>query len=592
MAPRRLQARRRITAASVIDPRGAANSLPQRGSGSRPWDLYRQVPELRSGVEWLANAVSRAHLYVVEKTPDGPVRVTDPAITGILDELFGTGPGQADMLKRIIFHLEVAGETFLVPYLPDGQRSPTWVVASAQELRSGAGSIEVQVDVNTWAPVIGERMLRIWHPDPVYAWKAESPIVAMESVLHAIIAITSRTTAINESRLAGNGLLGIPDTLTIQAIDGEGNPNTIDRPDFPAALEEAMVEPMRDRGLASSVVPIIFTGPQDGIDGIRHISLASPLDDKAEAQLEQGLRRMAISMALPPEIILGLGDTNHWNSFAIIREAVETSIEPRLDTVTGAFTTGLLRPRLERAGYDPSRYEIAADLSDLVVPPDRSEPAERARQQGLLTDEAWAGYLGFEKSDMPTGQEKERILLERVLFANPDSAPWILPKLGITLPGYTLTGPAPQTPSPEESPAVTAPSGDGTTQPIGEDPGDPGVPKEKISASVDVETALLDTVEAVVLGALSHAGAHLAKAAGIDPAQVPVDQIHTVIPMTEDLKKAALDGACGPWADSTPGAVPLVTAYLGALFDDQTPHSRDLLRETLTRVGEQLPEAA
>lgn len=594
----------RLTASSVLDPRGVAGIIPVRGPGSRPWELYRKVPELRAGIEWMSNAISRADLHVYRQTTQGLELVDDPEITGILSEMIDTGPSQSDMLKRMVFHLEATGETFLVPHRRNGEL--IWSVASNQEVRSLGDTLQLQVDTQTWEDVDGSKVIRIWHPDPQFGWLAESPILAMESILLEIIAITARTIAVNESRLAGNGLLAFPDTLNVVQAASEGSPNPIIKTrDFITAMEEAMVAPMTDRGLVSSVVPIMFTGPKDDIDAIKRIEFSSKLDERATEQMEQALRRMAISMALPPEIVLGLGETNHWNSFAIIREAIQTAVEPRLDVITSAITESYLRPRLAAMGENPDEYLVGGDVNDLVVPPDRSEAAATARAQGLLTDEAWARYQGFEESDIPTGKERDRITLERVLFAHPEFAPWILPALDIDVPGLTTTEPAPLTdptaPSSGDDEPPTEDVGTETgpvpvpgqrTEP--EAPNNEGAPTQ-LAAGVDtdLESTVVTAVESAVLHVLERSNNRILRGKRSHNREtdgIPIIDIHTRIPVTVDMKAHALKGAYTTYEQNMPSIVPIVDQYVNYLYDHGLPHSRDLLTETLRDLADHWPE--
>lgn len=596
----------RLTASAVLDPRGLAGIIPVRGPGSRPWDLYRKVPELRAGIEWMSNAISRADLHVYKRTINGLELVEDPKITDVLAEMIDTGPSQSDMLKRMVFHLEATGESYLVPHRRNGEL--IWTVASNEEVRSLGDTTQLQVDIQTWVDVDGAKVIRIWHPDPQFGWFAESPIMAMESILLQIIAINARSIAVNESRLAGNGVIAFPDTLSVVQPASEGSANPIVKTkDFINAFEEAMVAPMTDRGLVSSVVPLLISGPADAIDKIKHIKLSSDLDQRSTEQMEQALRRMAISMALPPEIILGLGETNHWNSFAIVREAIQTAVEPRLDAICSAITDTYLRPKLLSLGINANEYLVGADVNDLVVPPDRSEAAAVARAQGLLTDEAWARYQGFEESDIPAGADRDRITLERVLFAHPEFAPWILPALDIDVPGLTTTDPA-ALPNPleledaeEETPAEDGAPTTALPRPRTE-PGAPAISGPPPSAPAglaaskdteNLEATVITAVESAVLHVLERSNNRILRGKRSHNKEtdgVPIIDIHTRIPVTVEMKEHALRGAYTTYEQNMPSIVPIVDQYVNYLYDNGLQHSRDLLTETVRELALYWPE--
>lgn len=583
-------ARRRVPRATVsaasqrITPSPTGPVLTSTGTGTRPWELYRQVPELRSGIEWIANNVSRADLYVARRTPEGLERVDDPDISGLLDPMLGSTATQGTILKRVFTHLEAAGETFLAPV--QGDAGVEYRAVSSSEMQLRAGGPEVAVGPADYVPMAGP-LVRIWYPDPVLSYKAESPIVAMESILLQVIALTARMTAIADSRAAGNGILGLPDSLTALAPASEGSANPVRTPDVVSALEEAMLTPMEDRGTASAVVPLLLTGSPEEIDAIRRIDLFSPLDERAPDQLDQALRRMARSMGVHPEIILGLGDTNHWSAATIVEESINSAIEPRVDTVASAFTNSYLRPRLTELRIDPDEYVVAFDLTDLKTRPDRSDQAERARERGLLTDEAWARHVGFDRSDMPTGKERERIILQSLLNRDPSTAPWVLPALGIEVP---------DAPTPTEETA-----GDGQGAPPEDDDADAAPPLKSTDArqpprpttatiASDPDDLLVAAVESGVLRVLEYGGNRLYRSiprgdrAGLR--DVPRIELHAHLPITEDTKAQMLAGTLDTWKSQMPELAPLISSYVTYLLDNRLPHSRELLSDTLSALGD------
>lgn len=584
---RRRVPRSAISAASQrLTPSPTGPVLTSTGSGSRPWELYRQVPELRSGIEWIANNVSRADLYVARRTPEGLERVEDPEIAGLLDPVLGSTATQGTILKRVFTHLEAAGETFLAPVRGDAGIEYRAVSSSEMQLR--ASGPEIAIGPNEYAPTVGP-LVRIWYPDPVLSYQAESPIVAMESILLQVISLTARMTAVADSRTAGNGVLGLPDSMTALAPASEGSPNPVRTPDVASSLEEAMLTPMADRGAASAVVPLLLTGTPEEIEAMRLLHLFSPLDEKAPDQLDQALRRMAISMALPPEIILGLGDTNHWSAATIVEEAISSAIEPRVDTVASALTTSYLRPRLTELRIDPDELVVAFDLSDLKTRPDRSDQAERARERGLLTDEAWARHVGFDRSDMPTGQERERIILESVLHRDPSTAPWVLPLLGIDVPD-TAT-PAEETATDEEQTAPPPEGEEPDTVPESTDDRQPPRPATASIAPTDPDDLLVAAVESGVLRVLEYGGNRLYRTIPrgdrASLRDVPRIELHAHLPITEDTKAQMLAGTLDTWESQMPELAPLISSYVTYLLDHQVPHSRELLRDTLTALGDE-----
>lgn len=587
----RPHSKRRIPRASVsaavqtITPSNNRPLSTALGAGPRPWELYHQVGELRSGIEWIANNVSRADFYVARRTPKGLERVDDPEISGLLDPLLGSTATQGTILKRAFTHLEAAGETYLVPVAADS--GIEYRTASSRELQIRADGVQVAVGPSDFEPAAG-KVIRIWYPHPELSYRAESPILAMEPVLLQIIALTARMTAVADSRAAGNGIFGLPDSMTALGPASQGTANPVRLPDVVTALEDAMLTPMQDRGSASSVVPLILTGTPEEIAAIRRIDLFSPLDERAPDQLDQALRRMAMSMGVPPEIVLSLGDTNHWSAATIVEEAINSAVEPRVDTVASAFTTSYLRPQLRRMRLDPEEYVVAFDLTDLKTRPDRSDQAERAREHSLITNEAWARHVGFDRSDIPEGEERERIILENLLRSDPSTAPWVLPALGINVAGM---------PSPTAAPVdnTDTPPADNSTpstpQPESGDDRQPPRPATAALTDSDPDDLLVAAVESGVLRVLEYSGNRLyrtiPRGARASLRDVPRIELHAHLPITEDTKTQMLGGPLDTWAAQMPELAPLISSYVTYLLDHRLPHTRELLRDTLTALGDE-----
>ncbi|MFF4661955.1 hypothetical protein [Streptomyces sp. NPDC001282] len=534
------------------------------------------VPELGSALNLIADSTSRADLYVAERTPTGLVRSADPDVARLLDPVLGSSATQGEAIRRLSLLMEVTGEAYLVP-TEDG-----FQVANRAEISTVGGTVGVCVDQDEVLQAMGDP-LRIWYPDPERSWLPYSVVLAMEPILENIAALQARMLAISESRAAGNGLVGVPDELNV-ITPPAGNPEAgVNQPvtnDVAGALEWAMLTPMGDRGDVSAVVPLLLSGPGEHLSNIVRIDLSSPLDKEAPAQLELGLRRMAVSLSLPPELVTGLGATNHWSAATIREEAVTTAFEPRVDALADALTHCYLRPQLTKLGLDPSRYVVAYDLTDLKVRPDRSAQADKAHDEGRLTDEAWARHLGFEVSDMPTGSERTRLLLESVLRRDPKTAVWVLPALGIDveIPESADAAPSSGVETPEDAEPETFEESAGT-EPL----------ERPVTAGLDPEEALLAAVESAVLRVLERTGNRLVGKAPremrSDLKTVPLTAVHAHLPpMTVDIRDKALQGAFDTWDVHLPWLAPVVRSYVEHLMDSQQPHSQELLREVIAKI--------
>lgn len=551
--------------------------LPVRGGGqSRAWELFRMVPELGSALNLIADSTSRADFYVAERTPDGLVRSADPDVARLLDPVLGSSATQGEAIRRLSLLLEVTGEAYLVP-TEDGYQ-----VANRSEITTVGGTVGVCVDQDEVLQATGDP-LRIWYSDPERSWMPYSVVLAMEPILENIAALQARMLAVSESRAAGNGIVAVPDELNVISAPAGGPETGVNQPvtnDVAGALESAMLTPMGDRGDVSAVVPLLLSGPGEHLKGIVRIDLSSPLDKEAPAHLEMNFRRVSVALSLPPELVTGLGSTNHWSAATIREEAVTTAFEPRVDAFADALTHCYLRPRITEKGLDPTRHVVAYDLTDLKVRPDRSAQADKAHDGAFLTDEAWARHVGFEVSDIPTGEERRRLLLEMVLRNDPGSASWVLPALGIDVDVPEAAA------APVESISVKSVSAEPETfeESAGTEP-----LERPVTAGLDPEEALLAAVESAVLRVLERTGNRLVGKAPrelrADLKTIPLTAVHAHLPpMTVDIRDKALQGAFDTWDVHLPWLAPVVRSYVEHLMDSRQPHSQELLREVIAKI--------
>ncbi|MFI7278430.1 hypothetical protein [Streptomyces sp. NPDC049879] len=460
------------------------------------WNRYDEVPELRFGMDWLSDACSRVRLYVGEIDKDGstvpdPVSEDDPGAEQLLaplEELFNNGTGQAEMLNRWTTHLGIPGESFLAGFTDPDTKDRRWIVASGDELRMGIdGSPEVHLPERlAWHRIgIGDTgrdagtLIRLWRPHARRAVDPDSELIALRGVLRTILNLAAHINASSDSRLAGAGILGLSDELVAaDPAPSEGSPNPIHGHPLVKALLESMVAPLKDRGLASAIAPLVVTGSTEAINnGMKHIRFDTPFDERVSSLLELSIRRMATGLSIPAEIVLGLSTGNHWNSFLIKDEAIQVAVAPRIELLCEALTHQWYRPLLRALGVaDPDRWGIGYDVSALSQRPDRSKEAEQAHTAGVLSDAAYIRELGFDEEDMPDEAERARRLTEKVVLTNAQLAPVLLPRLGVDVPAG-FTAPAATEAPRERAQLERVPSGaeDGTDASTGR-PELPGPP--------------------------------------------------------------------------------------------------------------------
>jgi hypothetical protein len=173
------------------------------------------------------------------------------------------------------------------------------------------------------------------------------------------------------------------------------------------------------------------------------------------------IKRYAMALDMPPERLLGTGDTNHWNAWSITQDEWEGHGLPLARMLCEDWTTGYLRPTLmapvEAGGAGMSREEaervsIGADPSAIVIPADRTKDANEAHAAGTISDKAHRAAYGFNDDDAPK-------------LGEPNSNPKVVQVFGAALEGQTETAAV-------AAPAVAAPA-DGSPGPGDTEPGPP-----------------------------------------------------------------------------------------------------------------------
>lgn len=201
------------------------------------WGYYRTCGELRQGVRWLSNACSRATLKLGRVDPRGdgtPEPIDDRAlIDRYLTSWAGGAEGQSELLGQMAIHATVPGEWYLIAYADPATGAEVWrtVAKSAiQQLGTGQDSpLRVQIGPHEWVDLENGAsfVCRMWRPDPEKPWLADSPVQPLLADLRILCGLTAHVNATIDSRLAGNGILAVPQEASLTGaetapVDDEG----------------------------------------------------------------------------------------------------------------------------------------------------------------------------------------------------------------------------------------------------------------------------------------------------------------------------------------------------------------------------------
>lgn len=578
--------------------------INQQAWQKRAWDMYRRVGALRFGVGWIANALSRVNLIAAE-LPDAlgseptPLDLDkSPGKQPLADMVTGIagGPGgQGQMLASLARHLTVAGVGYVVALAKkDHPEEPfeRWLVLSYSCVKSNRQDQDGRQLLQYRAPETGDwtdvgpddMLIKVWTHDPDEPWECDSPVRAIMDDLDQIVMLNKRVIADARSRLAGNGLLLLPTGIDFAdgqpGVDGEGEGNS-----FVRNFVKVTQVPITDQDSPAATTPLVALMDGDYIDKVKWLTFWSALSENLSTLRQDAIKAVALGLDIPPETLLGMGQSNHWSAWQVAEEAITLHVEPLAELICNALTENYGRAALTAMRQDPNACIVWYDTSDLTTRPDRSGVAQSAWDNLLIKNDALLRELGLDEDDLLEwgSEEHKRRVLMKVADGAPNLAPQMLAALGL-IPAEAADAAAAAAPAPAEGDSGTAPP-PGTRDLPAEDEGD------AIAAA-----ALLAASDGLVLTALERAGSRLrgeaarGKAGGLSsvPCADPA-LLHTELSATAH---ASLDKLLeGAWArvpavaaryGTTPEALTAaLDGYTRALLAAGQPHSYERLAMAL-----------
>lgn len=464
--------------------------VPRRGGGgvsedwqSEAWDMYDEVGEQRFLATTLAGRVAQARLFVGKYNDDGDLEEltgdNDPNdYQSILDAFGDNMAGRTQMLYRMAINLFIAGEGYLVGVTQDaydqkideesGRVDPTTMLLPGMNDGSAAedkGYEGVDLDDIRWRFLSNDEVMfdqqgdkitlplddagnekyefdaddvmiiRVWRPHPRRASDADSPTRSVLPVLRELVGLTMHISAQIDSRLAGAGVLLVPESAKRAFRESAGL--DADDPSDPLtdALMEAMTTAIADRSSASALVPLVISAADETIDKFQHLTFDNQLDANGRDLRDEAIRRLALGQDAPPELLLGSGGMNHWGAWLVREDVVTTHIEPVLALICDALTTQYLWPVLgddkKMDDREREKYVVWFDVSHMVVRPNRSDSAMKLYEAGALSEEAVREANGFDDTAAPEVDEQTTDRAVEMAMNLVSSAPSLLQNPGL-----------------------------------------------------------------------------------------------------------------------------------------------------------------
>lgn len=453
-SPTRIQkqtdAGRRLTASTRSLRASAVRMNRREGERVRrliqPWQqraltYYDLVGEVKAAANFHGNGLSNLELFAAEKQvgKDGKIEIVptenEQAVMQ-LERIQDPGGGRSNLLSAYGRLRFLIGECYLLCTNPDGEQEQ-WEMLSPDELRimgdqylrykaPSLGAEELHAvegdpeDPSSWE-VIGRRAqpggaaargtalaFRLWKRHPRYSALADSSMQGVLELCEELLLLTQAVRARARSRLAGSGILYIPEEVSPAPLEPVGDEDALEDP-FLRDLIEAMTAPITDEGSAGAVVPLIVRGPGEQSKNVTHLQLVDPTQLYPETGLRREcIERFAIGIDMPSEQLTGLEDSNHWTAWIIDEQTWKAHLQPAAQSLCDDLTAGFFVPTLRAAGVpNPENFVVAYDAAAVINHPNRGAVALDLNKVGAVGWEAVREANGFDPSDAMTPNEQQ-----------------------------------------------------------------------------------------------------------------------------------------------------------------------------------------
>ena len=417
--------RRPITAAAskvTVSTNDPSKQVKESPIEDRLWDAYDRLPELHFGSNTRANIARRFDYFPARRaTPvSEPERIgevdegeTVPAADKAIVDVFEM-EGGADLLRyltaELVIHWDVTGKAYVVAEGAEGSR--VWKVYSTRELKKRTdgnydrmnSSGEIQDET---VPIDADNVFVVWRPHPRNSRKPDSPLRSSLEVAEQLILLNREMRARSMSRIAA-GILFISDGMDFADSNDENMPVE----EIEKRLMDRLTRPIADVGSAGSVAPWVWKANIEDIEAARHMTFDRDWEVSREDR-EELRKRLAVGMDMPPEVIDGIADLNHWSAWQVQETTVSQHVDPTVRTILDSLTTGWFIPILEATnGITEEMVEgvvLWRDLTPAVVPADNSDQHFTALRAGLIGFDATRERLGYDLEEAPSMEELELI---------------------------------------------------------------------------------------------------------------------------------------------------------------------------------------
>lgn len=434
LPPRDMRDRREVAKIvnAPLPPRHALTAASRKVDPAKPGDYRRnhtaawqqevfafedQVGELSYASALFANSASKVKLELARRDEKGDwillsdldsLNENDKLAQQAIRELTWDLP-MAELIRDASAQMFLVGECRLVGMPSRNKRNEglldfDWHIYSVDDVVDKEGYYLICGEEYSYDSVL---VIKIWRPSPRKYKDPTSPVRAVLPVLRELVGLTMHISACIDSRLAGAGIVWMPQSATVLGLGGA--PENADEDDpFLEAVIEAGVTAIKDRDSAAAIIPIFATLPDDvGFQPI-HMSFSTPFDASTKELRDEAIRRLALGLDMPPEVLLGTGGSSHWSAWAIQEDYVKLHVLPAVNLIAQAIVRDYLRPVLEEMGlplplaYD---YNLIPLADHMFSRPNRFDEAMELYRMDAINLAALLEVAGFDLKDAPKREQ-------------------------------------------------------------------------------------------------------------------------------------------------------------------------------------------
>lgn len=424
---------RRSRALVASGARVTAESVPTIRRLDQPWQYralsyYNMLGEVRVGAHFYSRMLQRLRIYAGKRLPDDriePIKEGPPV--DLLNRIQDPAGGRTAILKSYGRLMFITGEGYLFG-LGIGEDHERWQFVWREELRFDdvgrvthmlapgiqAVDIETLQDDNNFEPLPDGTAVayRFWTPHPRFSALPDSPMLSTLDIAEELVLLTSSVHATATSRLVRSKILLMPQEISPGPVNTPGRSEDPLLDPFAQDLGDHFERALEDPSHAASLAPYIIWAFSEYLAHIRPLGLHDSDTDYLERDLRaETIRRLALGWDMPPEAILGLGDTNHWSAWAVREDMWVLHGAPMAEQFCDDLGDSYLRPALRDMGYeDWEEVVVAYDETGVVVNPDRSKDADEAFDRGAISYEAYRHAKRFVEADAQDEDEHNEYL--------------------------------------------------------------------------------------------------------------------------------------------------------------------------------------